>query len=130
MAWGGGIHRISSEIADANQHIHALGPAAAKGPTSLYSGDVRSCRRSTAMPKLNPLRCSILYDDGHSGANTAFFTWIGIDEMDEVSGSGEAELEDDGTLTIDLNRHLGGEAILVAKKWWLFQQPAKAHRYQ
>jgi len=51
------------------------------------------------------------------GGNTAFFTWIGSDEMDEVSGSGEAELDDDGTLTIDLKRHLGDEAILVAQKW-------------
>jgi hypothetical protein len=51
------------------------------------------------------------------GGNTAFFTWVGNDEMDEVSGSGEAELNDDGTLTIYLNRHLGDEAILVAKKW-------------
>lgn len=51
------------------------------------------------------------------GGNTAFFTWIGSDEMDEVSGSGEAELDDDGSLTIDLKRHLGDEAILVARKW-------------
>jgi len=50
------------------------------------------------------------------GGNTAFFTWIGSDEMDEVSGSGEAELDDNGTLTIDLNCHLGDDTILVAKK--------------
>ena len=49
--------------------------------------------------------------------DTATFTWPGSDEMDEVSGSGEAEPNDDGTLTIDLNRYLGDEAILVAKKW-------------
>ncbi|NKW71836.1 hypothetical protein HGD85_02395 [Rhodobacteraceae bacterium R_SAG10] len=55
--------------------------------------------------------------DCRYGGNTAFFTWIGSDEMDEVSGSGEAELDDDDTLTIDLHRHLGDEAILVAKKW-------------
>lgn len=51
------------------------------------------------------------------GGNTAFFTWVGSDEMDEVSGSGEAELDDDGTLTVNLNRHLGDNAVLVAKKW-------------
>lgn len=50
------------------------------------------------------------------GRNTAFFTWFGSDEMDEVSGSGEAELDDD-TLTVNLNRHLGDDAVLVAKKW-------------
>ena len=50
------------------------------------------------------------------GENTAFFTWVGSDEMDQVSGSGEAELDDD-TLTVNLNRHLGDDAVLVAKKW-------------
>lgn len=49
------------------------------------------------------------------GENTVFFTWIGSDEMDEVSGSGEAEMDDNGTLTVDLNRHLGDDAVLVAK---------------
>jgi hypothetical protein len=51
------------------------------------------------------------------GANTASLTWIGSNEMDEVSGSGEAELDDDGILTFDLNCHLGDEAIPVARKW-------------
>lgn len=48
---------------------------------------------------------------------TIFFTWIGSDEMDEASGSGEADLERDGTLTIDLRFHLGDEAQLKARKW-------------
>jgi hypothetical protein len=30
--------------------------------------------------------------------STVFFTWAGFDEMDEVSGSGSAELLDDGSI--------------------------------
>ena len=45
-----------------------------------------------------------------------FFTWAGFDEMDEVSGSGSAELLDDGTLEIEFAYHLGDEAVLKAKR--------------
>ena len=47
---------------------------------------------------------------------TVFFTWTGFDEMDEVSGSGSAELLDDGTLEIEFAYHLGDEAVLKAKR--------------
>lgn len=47
---------------------------------------------------------------------TVFFTWAGFDEMDEVSGSGSAELLDDGTLEIEIAYHLGDEAVLKAKR--------------
>ena len=72
----------------------------------------------------------IIRDDGHGeiafGALQAgldleyshsivFFTWGGCDEMDEVSGSGSAELLDDGTLEIEFAYHNGDEAILKAK---------------
>lgn len=43
-----------------------------------------------------------------------FFTWAGFDEMDEVTGSGSAELLDDGALQIDFAYHLGDEAVLRA----------------
>ena len=46
-----------------------------------------------------------------------FFTWQGYDEMDEVSGDGSAELEDDGSLEIEIRFHLGDEAIPTARKW-------------
>ena len=46
-----------------------------------------------------------------------FFTWQGFDEMDEVGGDGSAELDDDGSLTIEICFHLGDEAILTARKW-------------
>jgi hypothetical protein len=38
--------------------------------------------------------------DIHYGPDEIGFTWAGFDEMDEVSGSGSAELQADGTLKI------------------------------
>ena len=73
----------------------------------------------------------IIQDDGHGeiafGAmqasldleysrSTVFFTWAGFDEVDEVSGSGSAELLDDGSLKIEFAYHLGDEAVLKAKR--------------
>jgi hypothetical protein len=45
-----------------------------------------------------------------------FFTWVGCDEMDEVSGSGSAELLDDGSVEIEFAYHLGDEAVLKAER--------------
>ena len=45
-----------------------------------------------------------------------FFTWVGFDEMDEVSGTGSAELNDDGTIEIAFAYHLGDEAVLKAER--------------
>ena len=50
------------------------------------------------------------------GHRIVFFTWAGFDEMDEVSGSGSAELDDDGSLEIELSFHLGDDALLKAKR--------------
>jgi hypothetical protein len=47
----------------------------------------------------------------------ASFTWAGSDEMDEVSGTGDAEVSEDGTLSIELSFHLGDDATLIAKRW-------------
>ena len=33
--------------------------------------------------------------------NLVFFSWAGSDEMEEISGSGSAELQDDGSLEIE-----------------------------
>ena len=72
-----------------------------------------------------------IQDDGHGeiafgalqagldleyGRSIVFFTWTGFDEMDEVSGSGSAELLDDGSLEIEFAYHLGDEAVLKAKR--------------
>ena len=48
--------------------------------------------------------------------STVFFTWAGFDEMDEVSGTGSAELNDDGTLEVAFAYHLGDEAVLKADR--------------
>jgi hypothetical protein len=73
----------------------------------------------------------LLRDDGHGeiafgamqtgldleyGRSIVFFTWAGFDEMDEVSGSGSAELLDDGSLEIEFAYHLGDEAVLKAER--------------
>ena len=46
-----------------------------------------------------------------------FFTWTGFDEMDQVQGDGSAELDDQGSLEIEIRFHGGDEAILKAQKW-------------
>ena len=46
----------------------------------------------------------------------AFFRWNGVDEMDEVTGSGSAELLDDGTREIMFIYDNGDEAIITAIK--------------
>ena len=50
------------------------------------------------------------------GQSIVFFTWVGFDEMDEVNGSGSAELLDDGSLEIEFAYHLGDEAVLKAHR--------------
>jgi hypothetical protein len=43
------------------------------------------------------------------GSDEIGFTWAGFDEMTEVSGAGSAELQDDGSLVIEFENHLGDE---------------------
>ena len=52
--------------------------------------------------------------DTDYGPDEIGFTWAGFDEMDEVSGTGSAELQPDGSLQIEFEYHLGDEAILKA----------------
>ncbi len=49
------------------------------------------------------------------GRSIVFFTWAGFDEMDEVNGSGSAELLDDGSLEIEFAYHRGDKATLKAE---------------
>ena len=44
------------------------------------------------------------------------FTWLGFDEMDEVSGEGSAELLDDGAIEIAFEYRNADEAVLKAKR--------------
>ncbi len=48
------------------------------------------------------------------GPDEIGFTWTGFDEMNEVAGAGSAELQDDGSLRIEFEDHLGDEAVLKA----------------
>ena len=48
--------------------------------------------------------------------STVFFTWAGFGEGDEITGSGSAELNDDGTIKIAFAYHLGDEAVLKAER--------------
>ena len=57
------------------------------------------------------MQASLDVDYGPGGIG---FTWAGFDEMDEVSGTGSAELQPDGSLQIEFEYHLGDEAILKA----------------
>jgi hypothetical protein len=50
------------------------------------------------------------------GPDEIGFTWAGFDEMTEVSGTGSAELQDDGSLLIEFEYHLGDNAVLKAVK--------------
>jgi hypothetical protein len=42
-----------------------------------------------------------------------FFRWSGFDEGDAVSGDGSAELQDDGSIEIELSFDNGDDAILT-----------------
>jgi hypothetical protein len=45
-----------------------------------------------------------------------FFTFEGSDEDNEISGSGSAELLDDGTLEVEISFHHGDDATLKAER--------------
>ena len=47
------------------------------------------------------------------GRSDVSFTWHGSDEMDEVWGSGSAELLEDGTLEIEFEFEDGDDAVLA-----------------
>ena len=45
------------------------------------------------------------------------FTWEGSDEMDPVSGAGDAELDDNGLLTGEIRFHNGDDSTFKARRW-------------
>jgi hypothetical protein len=57
-----------------------------------------------------------LGSDGHGEIVFGALQAIGADEMDEVRGSGSAELLEDGTLEIELDFDHGDDAILRAER--------------
>jgi hypothetical protein len=44
-------------------------------------------------------------------------TWDGFDEMDEASGDGHAELQDDGSITGEIAFHIGDKLYFTAARW-------------
>lgn len=50
------------------------------------------------------------------GRSDVAFTWAGFDEMDEVRGTGSAELLEDGTLEIEFDYDHGDAAVLRAER--------------
>ena len=45
-----------------------------------------------------------------------FFRWHGFDEGDEITGDGSAELQDDGSLEIEISFDNGDDATLTARR--------------
>lgn len=45
------------------------------------------------------------------------FTWEGNDEMDDASGDGYAELQDNGSLNGTIAFHQGDESDFIAEAW-------------
>ncbi len=50
------------------------------------------------------------------GRRIIFFHWSGFDEGDAIAGDGSAELQDDGSLEIELSFDDGDDAILTANR--------------
>lgn len=48
------------------------------------------------------------------GPDEIGFTWSGFDEINKVTGSGSAELQENGSLQIEFDHHNGDEAVLKA----------------
>ena len=55
--------------------------------------------------------------DCEYGQSSIWFTFHGFDEMTEISGDGDAELADDGTLTGEIRFNQGDETSFTAKRW-------------
>jgi hypothetical protein len=54
--------------------------------------------------------------DLSSSRTIVFFTFEGCDEDNEVTGSGSAELLEDGTLELEISFHRGDDAVLRAER--------------
>ena len=54
---------------------------------------------------------------GTSDTSTIHFSWEGNDEMDEALGTGEAQLQPDGSLRGAISFHNGDDAAFIARKW-------------
>jgi hypothetical protein len=48
--------------------------------------------------------------------SVVFFRWQGFDEGDAISGDASAELQDDGTIEIELSYNNGDDATLIGRR--------------
>jgi hypothetical protein len=55
--------------------------------------------------------------DCQFGSHSIYFTWEGTDEMEHVRGDGDAEIEDDGTISGEIRFHNGDETTFTARRW-------------
>lgn len=54
--------------------------------------------------------------DGACDGDAVEFTWEGSDEMEEASGDGWAELQEDGSLQGEINLHNGDDIPFIARR--------------
>lgn len=54
--------------------------------------------------------------DGACDGDAVAFTWEGNDEMEEASGDGWAELQEDGSLQGEINLHNGDDIPFIARR--------------
>lgn len=76
------------------------------GPATI-TFDARGCGEIT----VGALTAALKFEYARA---TVFFRWYGSDDMTEVCGDGAAELQNDGSLEIELNYQNGDEVILKA----------------
>ena len=77
--------------------------------------ELRDRRRNPRRPLRDGRSVDATMELGY-GQRIVFFNWTGFDEGDQVCGSGSAELEDDGSIEIELSFHNGDDAILKARR--------------
>jgi len=58
-----------------------------------------------------------IWEASTTDADVIDFSWNGSDEMEGVSGDGDAELKPDGFLHGEISLHNGDEYSFIARKW-------------
>ena len=58
-----------------------------------------------------------IWEASRADATSIDFSWDGSDEMDEVCGDGDAELQPDGSLRGEIRYRHGDDIPFIAKRW-------------
>jgi hypothetical protein len=58
-----------------------------------------------------------IWEASSTEATSIDFSWDGSDEMDEVCGDGDAELQPDGSLRGEIRYRHGDELPFIARQW-------------